>query len=109
MARLSTHSSMTKEEARVELFILARNNFEEIMEKAKDLGIYDDFMMIATVGIVAGEQDGKNVVESLATIDVETTEEMNSLLMYLATSYQEMDEDDDDTDPSDPDFWLNLK
>lgn len=99
---------MTKEEARVELFILARNNFEEIMEKAKDLGIYDDFMMIATVGIVAGEQDGKNVVESIATIDVETTEEMNSLLMYLATSYQEMDEDDDDTDPSDPDFWLNL-
>ena len=99
---------MTKEEARVELFILARNNFEDIMEKAKDLGIYDDFMMIATVGIVAGEQDGKNVVESIATIDVETTEEMNSLLMYLATSYQEMDEDDDDTDPSDPDFWLNL-
>ena len=44
---------MTKEEARVELFILARNNFEEIMEKAKDLGIYDDFMMIATVGLVA--------------------------------------------------------
>jgi hypothetical protein len=100
---------MTKEEARVELFILARNNFEEIMEKAKDLGIYDDFMMIATVGIVAGEQDGKNVVESIATIDVETTEEMNSLLMYLATSYQEMDEDEDDIDPSDPDFWLNLK
>lgn len=99
---------MTKEEARVELFILARNNFEEIMEKAKDLGIYDDFMMIATVGIVAGEQDGKNVVESLATIDVETTDEMNSLLMYLATSYKEMDEDDDDTDPSDPDYWLNL-
>jgi hypothetical protein len=100
---------MDKAEARVELFILARNNFEEIMEKAKDLGIYDDFMMIATVGIVAGEQDGKNVVESIATIDVETTEEMNSLLMYLATSYQEMDEDDDDTDPSDPDYWLNLK
>jgi len=100
---------MTKEEARVELFILARNNFEEIMEKSKDLGIYDDFMMIATVGIVAGEQDGKNVVESIATIDVETTEEMNSLLMYLATSYQEMDEDDEDIDPSDPDFWLNLK
>jgi hypothetical protein len=99
---------MTKEEARVELFILARNNFEEIMDKAKDLGIYDDFMMIATVGIVAGEQDGKNVVESMATIDVESTEEMNSLLMYLATSYQEMDEDDDDTDSSDPDFWLNL-
>jgi hypothetical protein len=99
---------MTKEEARVELFILARNNFEEIMDKAKDLGIYDDFMMVATVGLVVGEQDGKNVVESMATIDVESTEEMNSLLMYLATSYQEMDEDDDDTDSSDPDFWLNL-
>jgi hypothetical protein len=89
-------------------FILARNNFEEIMDKAKDLGIYDDFMMVATVGLVVGEQDGKNVVESMATIDVESTEEMNSLLMYLATSYQEMDEDDDDTDSSDPDFWLNL-
>lgn len=99
---------MTKEEARVELFILARNNFEEIMEKAKDFGIYDDFMMIATVGVVAGERDGKNVVESLATIDVDNTEEMNSLLMYLATSFAEMDGDDDDTDPSDPDFWLNL-
>ena len=98
---------MTKEEARVELFILARNNFEEIMEKAKDLGIYDDFMMIATVGLVAGEQDGKNVVESISTIDVDNTEETNSLLMYLATSYSDMD-DDDDTHSSDPDFWLNL-
>lgn len=98
---------MTKEEARVELFILARNNLEEIMEKAKDLGIYDDFMMIATVGLVTGEQDGKNVVESISTIDVDNTEEMNSLLMYLATSYSEMD-DDDETDSSDPDFWLNL-
>jgi len=99
---------MTKKEARVELFILARNNFEEIMEKAKDLGIYDDFMMIATVGLVTGEQDGKNVVESISTIDVDNTEEMNSLLMYLATSYSEMDDDDDETDSSDPDFWLNL-
>jgi hypothetical protein len=99
---------MDKAESRVELFILARNNFEEIMEKAKDLGIYDDFMMIATVGLVAGEKEGKNVVESISTIDVDNTEEMNSLLMYLATSYAEMDDDDDDTDPSDPDFWLNL-
>ena len=99
---------MTKEEARVELFILARNNLEEIMEKAKDLGIYDDFMMIATVGLVTGEKDGKNVVESISTIDVDNTEEMNSLLMYLATSYSEMDDDDDETDSSDPDFWLNL-
>jgi hypothetical protein len=37
-----------------------------------------------------------------------TSEEMNSLLMYLATSYQEMDDDDDEGDTSDPDFWLNL-
>ena len=78
------------------------------MEKAKDLGIYDDFMMIATVGLVAGEQNGKNVVESISTIDVDNTEEMNSLLMYLATSFAEMDDDDDETDSSDPDFWLNL-
>jgi hypothetical protein len=78
------------------------------MEKAKDLGIYDDFMMIATVGLVAGEKEGKNVVESISSIDVDNTEEMNSLLMYLATSFAEMDGDDDDTDPSDPDFWLNL-
>ena len=98
---------MPKEEARVELFILARNNFEEIMDKAKDLGIYDDFMMIATVGLVSGEKEGKNVVESISSIDVDNTEEMNSMLMYLATSFAEMD-DDDDTDPSDPDFWLNL-
>jgi hypothetical protein len=48
------------------------------------------------------------VVESISTIDVDNTEEMNSLLMHLATSYQEMD-DDDDSDPSDPDYWLNLK
>ena len=64
-------------------------------------------MLIATVGLVAGEQEGKNVVESISTIDVDNTEEMNSLLMYLATSYSEMD-DDDDSDSSDPDFWLNL-
>jgi hypothetical protein len=78
------------------------------MDKAKDLGIYDDFMMIATVGLVSGEKEGKNVVESISSIDVDNTEEMNSLLMYLATSFAEMDGDDDDTDPSDPDFWLNL-
>jgi hypothetical protein len=99
---------MTKEEARVELFIFARNSFEEISEKAKELGVYDDFMMIATVGLVTGEHKGKNVVESISTIDVDSTEEMNSLLMYLATSYQEMDDDDEDNDTSDPDFWLNL-
>lgn len=99
---------MDKSEARVELFIFARNSFEDIMEKAQDLGLYDDFMMIATMGIVTGEKDGKNVVESISTIDVENTEEMNSLLIHLATSYAEMGEGDD-TDPSDPDFWLNLK
>lgn len=100
---------MNKEEARVELFIFARNSFEDIMQKAQDLGLYDDFMMIATVGVAAGEVNGKSVVESISTIDVDNVEEMNSLLIYLATSYQEMDDDDDDTDPSDPDYWLNLK
>ena len=99
---------MTKEEARVELFIFARNSFEEIMEKAKDLGLYDDFMMVGTVGLVSGEQDGKNVVESISTIDVESQQEMNSLLMYLAASYTEEDEDDEGDDTSDPDFWINL-
>jgi hypothetical protein len=99
---------MTKEEARVELFILARNNFEEIAEKARDLGIYDDFMMICTVGLVTGEQDGKNVVESISTIDVDSQEEMNSLLVYLAASYNEDDEDSEGDDTSDPDFWINL-
>ena len=99
---------MTKEEARVELFIFARNSFEEIMEKAKDLGLYDDFMMVGTVGLVTGEQDNKNVVESISTIDVESQQEMNSLLMYLAASYTEEDEDDEGDDTSDPDFWINL-
>jgi hypothetical protein len=99
---------MTKEEARVELFIFARNSFEEISEKARDLGVYDDFMMIGTVGLVTGEQDGKNIVESVSTIDVDSQQEMNSLLMYLATSYTEEDDDDENNDPSDPDFWINL-
>jgi hypothetical protein len=98
---------MTKEEARVELFIFARNSLEEIAEKARELGVYDDFMMIASVGLVVDQQKGKNVVESISTIDVDNQEEMNSLLMYLATSYQE-DDDDESGDTSDPDFWLNL-
>jgi len=99
---------MTKEEARVELFIFARNSFEEIAEKARDLGVYDDFMMIGTVGLVTGEENGKNVVESISTIDVDSQQEMNSLLMYLAASYEEDDEDDEGDDTSDPDFWINL-
>jgi len=99
---------MTKEEARVELFIFARNSFEEVAEKAKDLGVYDDFMMIGTVGLVTGEENGKNVVESISTIDVDSQQEMNSLLMYLAASYEEDDEDDEGDDTSDPDFWINL-
>ena len=98
---------MTKEEARVELFIFARNSLEEIAEKARELGVYDDFMMIASVGLVVDQHKGKNVVESISTIDVDNQEEMNSLLMYLATSYQE-DDDDEGGDTSDPDFWLNL-
>lgn len=100
---------MTKEEARVELFIFARNSLEEIAEKARELGVYDDFMMICTVGLVVGQQNEKNIVESISTIDVDNVEEMNSLLMYLATAYQDMDDDDDEEgDTSDPDFWLNL-
>jgi hypothetical protein len=99
---------MTKEEARVELFIFARNSFEEISEKARDLGVYDDFMMIGTIGLVTGEQDGKNVVESISTIDVDSQQEMNSLLVYLAASYEEEDEDNEGDDTSDPDFWINL-
>jgi hypothetical protein len=99
---------MTKEEARVEFFIYARNSFEEICNKAKDLGLYDDFMMIGTVGLVTGEHDGKNVVESISTIDVDSQQEMNSLVAYLAASYQEMDDDDEVDDTSDPDFWINL-
>lgn len=96
-----------KVQARVELFIFARNSLEEIAQKAQELGLYDDFMMIATVGLVAGEKEGKNVVESISTIDVDNDQEMSSLLAHLATSYTEMD-DDDDSDPSDIDFWLNL-
>jgi len=99
---------MTKEEARVELFIFARNSFEEIAEKARELGIYDDFMMIGTVGLITGEQNGKNVVESISTIDVDSQEEMNSLLLYLAASYEERDDDDKGDDTSNPDFWINL-
>jgi hypothetical protein len=99
---------MDKNEARVELFIFARDSFEEISERAKVLGLYDDFMMIGTVGLVTGQQDGKNVVESISTIDVDNPEEMNSLIMYLAESYKQMDEDDDEEDTSDPDFWINL-
>lgn len=98
---------MDKADARVELFIFARNSFEEIALKARDLGLYDDFMMIATVGAVCGEKDGNNVVESVSTIDVDNEQEMSALLTHLATAYTEMDHDDD-TDPSDIDFWLNL-
>lgn len=98
---------MDKDQARVELFIFARNSFEEIAEKAKDLGVYDDFMMIGTVGLVTGEQDGKNIVESISTVDVDSEQEMSSLLMYLASSYQE-DDEDENNDTSDPDFWINL-
>jgi hypothetical protein len=33
---------------------------------------------------------------------------MNSLLVYLAASYEEEDEDSEGDDTSDPDFWINL-
>ena len=108
MLKPSTRSSMDdKVQARVELFIFARNSLEEIAQKAQELGLYDDFMMIATVGLVAGEKNGSNMVESVSSIDVDNEQEMSALLTHLATAYTEMDHDDD-TDPSDPDFWLNL-
>lgn len=97
---------MTEQEAKVELFIYARNSFEDIAIKAQELGLYDDFMMIASVGLVTGNRDSKSIVESVSSIDVDSAEEMNALMSYLASSYAEMEDDDDD--PSDVDFWLNL-
>jgi hypothetical protein len=52
---------MTKEEARLELFMFAKNSFDDILNKAEDLGLLDDFMMIASAGIVVDEIDGNSV------------------------------------------------
>ena len=96
---------MTKEEARIELFMFAKNSFDDILNKAEDLGLLDDFMMIASAGIVVDQIDGNSVVESVSNINVDTKEEMISLVTYLMGAYSEDDEADDTTNI---DYWLNL-
>ena len=96
---------MTKEEARLELFMFAKNSFDDILNKAEDLGLIDEFMMIASAGLVVDHIDGNSVVESVSNINVDTKEEMISLVTYLMGAYSE-DSEGDDT--SDIDYWLNL-
>ena len=96
---------MTKEEARLELFMFAKNSFDDILNKAEDLGLIDEFMMIASAGLVVDQIDGNNVVESVSNINVDTKEEMISLVTYLMGAYSEDDEADD---TSNIDYWLNL-
>ena len=47
--------------ARIELFMFAKNSFDDILSKAEDLGLLDDFMMIASAGVVVEQIDGNNV------------------------------------------------
>jgi hypothetical protein len=94
-----------KAEARIELFMFAKNSFDDILNKAEDLGLLDDFMMIASAGIVVDQIDGNSVVESVSNINVDTKEEMISLVTYLMSAYSEDDEADDTTNI---DYWLNL-
>ena len=96
---------MTKEEARLELFMFAKNSFDDILNKAEDLGLLDDFMMIASAGVVVDQIDGNSIVESVSNINVDTKEEMISLITYLMGAYSEDDEADDTTNI---DYWLNL-
>jgi hypothetical protein len=96
---------MTKEEARLELFMFAKNSFDDILNKAEDLGLLDEFMMIASAGLVVDQIDGNSIVESVSNINVDTKEEMISLVTYLMGSYSEDDEADDTTNI---DYWLNL-
>jgi hypothetical protein len=96
---------MTKEEARLELFMFAKNSFDDILNKAEDLGLLDDFMMIASAGLVVDHIDGNSVVESVSNINVDTKDEMISLVTYLMGAYSEDNEADD---TSDIDYWLNL-
>ena len=96
---------MTKEEARLELFMFAKNSFDDILNKAEDLGLIDEFMMIASAGLVVDQIDGNNVVESVSNINVDTKEEMISLVTYLMGAYSEDSEGDDTTNI---DYWLNL-
>jgi hypothetical protein len=62
-------------------------------------------MMIASAGIVVDQIDGNSVVESVSNINVDTKEEMISLVTYLMGSYREDSEGDDTTNI---DYWLNL-
>jgi hypothetical protein len=94
-----------KAEARIELFMFAKNSFDDILNKAEDLGLIDEFMMIASAGIVVDQVDGNSIVESVSNINVDTKEEMISLVTYLMGSYSEDDEADDTTNI---DYWLNL-
>ena len=96
---------MDKTQARIELFMFAKNSFDDILNKAEDLGLLDDFMMIASAGLVVDQIDGNNVVESVSNINVDTKEEMISLVTYLMGAYSEDDEADDTTNI---DYWLNL-
>lgn len=96
---------MTKEEARLELFMFAKNSFDDILNKAEDLGLINEFMMIASAGLVVDQIDGNSVVESVSNINVDTKEEMISLVTYLMGSYIEDSEGDDTTNI---DYWLNL-
>jgi hypothetical protein len=94
-----------KAAARIELFMFAKNSFDDISNKAEDLGLINEFMMIASAGIVVDQIDGNSVVESVSNINVETKEEMISLITYLMGAYSEDDEADDTTNI---DYWLNL-
>jgi hypothetical protein len=94
-----------KAEARIELFMFAKNSFDDILNKAEDLGLINEFMMIASAGLVVDQIDGNSVVESVSNINVDTKEEMISLVTYLMGSYIEDSEGDDTTNI---DYWLNL-
>jgi hypothetical protein len=94
-----------KTAARIELFMFAKNSFDDILTKAEDLGLIEDFIMIASAGIVVDEIDGNSIVESVSNINVDTKDEMISLVTYLMGSYSEDDEADD---TSNIDYWLNL-
>jgi hypothetical protein len=96
---------MDKAQARIELFMFAKNSFDDILNKAEDLGLIDEFMMIASAGLVVDQVDGNSIVESVSNINVDTKEEMISLVTYLMGSYSEDDEADDTTNI---DYWLNL-
>jgi hypothetical protein len=96
---------MDKAAARIELFMFAKNSFDDILNKAEDLGLIDEFMMIASAGLVVDQVDGNSIVESVSNINVDTKEEMISLVTYLMGSYSEDDEADDTTNI---DYWLNL-